>query len=43
MEEDDGISFEVKMGELTGQLKELFAESNRLQEKIVKELDGLVL
>lgn len=42
VEEDDGVPYEVKIKELTSQLKELFAESNTLQEKIVKELDGLI-
>ena len=39
--EADGTPFEVKMAELTAQLKAQFAESNALQEKILKNLDGL--
>ena len=38
----DDTPFEVKMGELTLRLKEQFAESNTLQEKILKELGRLV-
>ncbi|MEP7198259.1 MAG: class I SAM-dependent DNA methyltransferase, partial [Chloroflexota bacterium] len=37
--EDDGIPFDVKMAELTAQLKAQFAESNVLQVKIVRELE----
>ncbi|MDE3090830.1 MAG: N-6 DNA methylase [Chloroflexota bacterium] len=40
--EADDTPFEVRMAELTAQLKAHFAESNVLQEKIVKELDGLI-
>jgi len=40
--ETDDTPFEVKMAELTAQLKALFAESNALQEKIVRELEGLM-
>jgi len=39
--ETDDTPFEVKMAKLTTQLKAQFAESNALQEKIVRELDGL--
>ncbi|MGB8644610.1 MAG: class I SAM-dependent DNA methyltransferase [Anaerolineae bacterium] len=37
----DDTPFEVKMAELTAQLKAQFAESNTLQEKIVRELEML--
>ncbi len=40
-EEDDGIPFAVKMGELTQTLSEQFAESARLEEMIKKNLAGL--
>jgi type I restriction enzyme M protein len=40
--ETDDTPFEVKMAELTAQLKQQFAESNVLQEKIVRELEGLI-
>jgi type I restriction enzyme M protein len=39
--ESDDTPFEVKLAELTAQLKAQFAESNALQEKIVRELEGL--
>lgn len=39
--EDDGISFEEKMETLTGELSELFAKSNRLDEEIRKNLGGI--
>lgn len=39
--EDDGISFEEKMETLTGELSELFAKSNRLEEEIRKNLGGI--
>jgi type I restriction enzyme M protein len=39
--ETDDTPFEVKLAKLTSELKALFAESNALQEEIVKELDGL--
>lgn len=41
-EETDDTPFEVKMAELTAQLKAQFDESNALQEKIVKELEDLM-
>lgn len=41
-EEDDGIPFEEKMEGLRTQLLEQFEESNRLQEKIKKDLEGLL-
>lgn len=37
--EDDGISFEDKMGKMTGELVELFAKSDHLQEEIKKSLE----
>ncbi len=39
--ETDDTPFEVKMAGLTAQLKARFAESNALQEKIVKNLESL--
>jgi type I restriction enzyme M protein len=39
--ETDDTPFEVKMADLTAQLKAQFAESNTLQEKIVKNLESL--
>ncbi|MFC0016084.1 MULTISPECIES: class I SAM-dependent DNA methyltransferase [Allobacillus] len=39
--EDDGIPFEEKMEELKSELYEQFEESNRLQEKIKKDLEEL--
>jgi type I restriction enzyme M protein len=41
-EEDDGIPFEEKMEDLRSKLLEQFVESNRLQEKIKKDLEGLL-
>lgn len=41
-EEDDGIPFEEKMENLRVKLFNQFEESNRLQEKIKKDLEGLV-
>jgi type I restriction enzyme M protein len=41
-EEDDGIPFEEKMEDLRSKLLEQFEESNRLQEKIKKDLEGLL-
>lgn len=38
----DDTPFEQRMAELTAQLKQHFAESNALQEKIVRELEGLL-
>jgi len=40
--EDDGVPFEEKMEELRTKLFEQFEESNRLQEKIKKGLEGLL-
>ena len=40
--EDDGVPFEEKMEELKAMLFEQFEESNRLQVKIKKDLEGLV-
>jgi len=40
--EDDGIPFEEKIEELKSTLREQFEESNRLQEKILKDLEELV-
>jgi len=40
--EEDDVPYEVRIKEFSSQLKELFTESNILQEKIVKELDGLI-
>lgn len=40
--EEDDVPFEEKMAELTERLLEQFDESNRLQEKIRKDLEGLV-
>jgi type I restriction enzyme M protein len=40
--DEDDIPFEEKMAELTQLLLEQFEESNRLQEKIKKDLEGLV-
>ncbi len=39
--ETDDTPFEVKMAELTAQLKAQFAESNALQKKIVDNLESL--
>ncbi|WP_018293661.1 type I restriction-modification system subunit M [Mariprofundus ferrooxydans] len=40
-EEDDGEPFAEKMGRLTGQLRAQFAESDRLETEIKKNLAGL--
>ncbi|WP_339229352.1 class I SAM-dependent DNA methyltransferase [Aeribacillus sp. FSL K6-2833] len=40
--DEDDIPFEEKMAELTQRLLEQFEESNRLQEQIKKDLEGLV-
>lgn len=40
--EMDDVPFEEKMGELTANLQELFAESNRMQERILQNLEGLL-
>ena len=34
----DDTPYEIKMAELTAELKALFAQSNSLQEKILREL-----
>jgi len=39
---EDDTPFEQRIAELTAQLKQHFAESNALQEKIVRELEGLL-
>lgn len=41
-EDTDGTPFEEKMADLTAQLKAHFAESNSLQEQIVRSLEGLM-
>jgi len=40
-QEDDGEPFAEKMARLTGQLREQFAESDRLKEEIRRNLGGL--
>lgn len=40
--EEDNIPFEEKMGTLMTNLQEQFTESNRLQERILKNLEGLL-
>lgn len=40
-EEDDGEPFDEKMGRLTGELSALFAEGDRLQEEVKKQLKGI--
>ncbi len=40
-EEDDGIPFEEKMEHLSTKLKEQFAQSNELQERILENLESL--
>ncbi|WP_339283793.1 class I SAM-dependent DNA methyltransferase [Oceanobacillus sp. FSL K6-3682] len=40
--EDDGVPFQEKMEDLTTKLLVHFKESNRLQEKIQKDLEGLL-
>jgi type I restriction enzyme M protein len=40
-QEDDGEPFAVKMARLTGQLREQFAESDRLEAEIKRNLGGL--
>ena len=40
--EEDDVPYEEKMAELTQQLFEQFEESNHLQEKIRKDLEGLI-
>jgi type I restriction enzyme M protein len=40
--ETDDVHFEVKMVELMGRLQEQFAESNRLQQRINENLEGLL-
>ena len=39
--EDDGVPFEEKMENLTGELAELFAKSRHLEEEIRKNLEGI--
>ncbi len=39
--EDDGEPFEEKMKRLTGELGEMFEESNRLQEEIKKNMEAI--
>lgn len=40
-EEDDGEPFDEKMERLTGELKVLFKEGDRLQEEVKKQLKGI--
>lgn len=40
--ETDDVPFEEKMSELMGRLQKQFEESNRLQVRIVKNLEGLI-
>lgn len=40
--ETDDTPFEEKMTELMGRLQEQFAESNKLQERIIRNLEGLL-
>ena len=40
-QEDDGEPFEDKMKRLTGELSEMFAKSNDLQEEIKKNLSAI--
>ncbi|MEH7021214.1 type I restriction-modification system subunit M [Priestia megaterium] len=40
--ETDSVSYEEKMDELMSILQEQFAESNRLQEKILRNLEGVL-
>lgn len=40
-QEDDGVPFEEKMGNLTSELGELFAKSRRLEDEIRKNLGGI--
>lgn len=39
--EDDGESFEEKMARLTTEISKCFEESNRLQERIKKNLEAI--
>ena len=39
--EDDGISFEEKMGKMTSELGELFEKSRRIEEEVRKNLGGI--
>lgn len=41
-EETDDVPFEERMLELSGRLQEQFAESNRLQQQIIQNLEGLL-
>lgn len=40
-EEDDGVPFEEKMKKLTGELKEYFVESEKLEKKILENLRSI--
>ena len=40
--EDDGVSFEEKMEDMTSELAKLFARSRQLEEEIRKNLGGIV-
>ena len=40
--ETDDVPFEDKMAELMGRLQEQFVESNKLQERITRNLEGLL-
>ena len=40
-EEDDGISFEEKMGKLTEELTEAFEDSRRLEQEIKTNLNSI--
>ncbi|WP_100489116.1 type I restriction-modification system subunit M [Sporolactobacillus pectinivorans] len=40
-EKDDGIPFDEKMDQLTGELTELFAQSHKLEDEIKKNLRGI--
>lgn len=40
--ESDDVPFEEKMTELMGRLQEQFSESNKLQARIIKNLEGLL-
>jgi type I restriction enzyme M protein len=41
-EDDDTEPFEEKMPRLTQELRDLFAESERLQARILENLEGLM-
>ena len=40
--ETDDVPFEEKIAELMGRLQEQFAESNRLQERILRNLEDIL-